>query len=168
MKKLVLVMGLPGSGKSFFAERLAQELGAIYLSSDRERNRMGQRGRYSSEDKLKVYLNLAQSTKDALNKGNSIVVDATFHLQQMRDLFSRLAYEEGASVFYFHITAEENLIRERLCQPRSESQADFFVYQLIKKDFEPFAMDVTVLESKKDNIAFLMELAKNQINYEKK
>ncbi|MBL0741046.1 AAA family ATPase [Chryseolinea lacunae] len=31
---LVPVVGLPGSGKSFFASRFAEALGAVYLSSD--------------------------------------------------------------------------------------------------------------------------------------
>ncbi len=158
-------MGLPGSGKSFFAERLALELGAKYLSSDRERNRLGNRDQYSPEDKLKVYQHLKRLAKEALSKENTVIIDATFYLQQMRDLFSNLAVDEGADVFYFNITADEELIRERLRQPRSDSQADFSVYEQIKEMFEPFIMKVIVLESKKDNIAFLLEKALDYIGH---
>jgi len=165
MKKLILVMGLPGSGKSFFAERLASAIGANYLSSDRERNRTGRRGHYSTEDKLKIYHDLEELAKETLNLGKTVVIDATFHLQHTRDLFSKLAVEEGASPFYFHTTADEDLIRERLRQPRTESQADFSVYKKIKEAFEPIIMEVTVLESKKDNIAFMLETALAHIEH---
>ena len=165
MKKLILVMGLPGSGKSFFAERLASALGAEYLSSDRERNRMGRRDHYSPEDKLKVYRQLERLAKEALNQGKTVIIDATFYLQHMRDMFSNLAFDAGADDFYFYIKADDELIRERLRQPRTESQADFSVYKLIKEKFEPLAMKVMVLESKKDNIALLLEKALDHIGH---
>lgn len=158
-------MGLPGSGKSFLAERLASVLSANYISSDRERNRMGKRDHYSPEDKLRVYRHLVRLAETAFIKDNTVIVDATFHLQEMRELFSNLAAEEGAAIFYLYITADDELIRERLQKPRTESQADFSVYQLIKEEFEPFAMKVIVLESKKDNIAFLLEKALNFVEH---
>lgn len=167
MQKLILVMGLPGSGKSFFAERLAAALGAEYLSSDRERNRIGKRGRYSPDDKLTVYQHLVDLAKTTLKNEQTVVVDATFHLQQMRDLFSNLAAEQGAAVFYFNITAADELIRERLQKPRNESQADFSVHQVIKDEFELFPMKVITLESKEDNIASLLKNALKLIEHEK-
>ena len=35
MKKLkILVMGLPGSGKTYFSERLTKEIGGIWINAD--------------------------------------------------------------------------------------------------------------------------------------
>ena len=152
-------MGLPGSGKSFFAERLASAIGATYFSSDRERIRLGGRGKYTSGDKLLVYEELTRLAKEQLNQGSSVVVDATFYLQKARDLFARLGEQQGVSTHYFYITASEEVIRERLLQARAESEADYSVYRKIKKEFEPLTMEVIELESQRDNIEVLMERA---------
>jgi adenylylsulfate kinase len=36
-KKKILVMGLPGSGKSYLADKLASKINAVWLNADRVR-----------------------------------------------------------------------------------------------------------------------------------
>jgi predicted kinase len=167
VKKLILVMGLPGSGKSFFAERLASTTGAEYFNSDLERNRLGGRGKYTPGDKLMVYNELVRLAKARLDRGHSVIIDATFHLQQMRDLFVQLAEAEKASIYYLYITAAEDVIIERLKQPRAHSEADLSVYQKIKKEFDPFGVEVLILESGRDNIEHMLQRALKFISHEK-
>lgn len=52
---VVLVMGLPGSGKSYLARRLAELIGATYISSDRVRRDLFPAARYTAEEKAGVY-----------------------------------------------------------------------------------------------------------------
>lgn len=58
MGVIVAVCGLPGSGKSYFAARLAERLDAVYLSSDRVRREMFTRRTYSDDEKMDVYREL--------------------------------------------------------------------------------------------------------------
>ena len=43
---LIAVMGLPGSGKSYFAHKLAGKLKAIYIGSDQVREKLDLLGEY--------------------------------------------------------------------------------------------------------------------------
>jgi predicted kinase len=52
---IIIVMGLPGSGKSYFAQRLAITINADYISSDRVRKTMMSSRTYSTKEKLLVY-----------------------------------------------------------------------------------------------------------------
>ena len=149
---MIIVSGLPGSGKSYFAGRLSQELGAEYISSDLTRKMMDSMGQYAFEDKLNVYDEMARKAGDALRGGKSVVVDATFYRNEMRELFLTLAKLLHQKVVYFEIVADEDLIRQRLSQPRLNSEADLSVYSLVKSQYEALTLEHLVIESRNDNI----------------
>ena len=88
---MIIVSGLPGSGKTHLASRLASKLGAEYISSDLTRKEIESRGEYAFEDNLTVYEEMARRAGDELRHGNTVVIDATFYLREMRSLFSTLA-----------------------------------------------------------------------------
>lgn len=164
---LIIVSGLPGSGKSYFATKLAERLGAEYISSDQTRKSMDAMGRYRFEDKLTVYEEMAKKTGEGLRQNRAIVVDATFYRHEMRDIFSTLCKLLHKPYFYFEIHADKKLIEERLSQPRIDSEADFAVYQQLVREYESPGNDRMVLESTNSNIeAMLTEalayIGKNQ------
>ena len=64
---VILVLGLPGSGKSYFAGRLAQKINAEYLNSDQIRKEMFQGRTYSDSEKAKVYEALLQKMTEVTN-----------------------------------------------------------------------------------------------------
>ncbi|MBR9922822.1 MAG: AAA family ATPase [Bacteroidetes bacterium] len=133
---LICITGLPGSGKSFFANKLARDLGAHHLNSDRVRNRMGLRGHYDPESKKKVYNTLLEETKTDLKAGNTVILDSTFYQPEVREPFENLASDLGLEIFWIEVFADEETIRERIDKQRPYSQADFEVYQNIKKKYE--------------------------------
>ena len=87
---MIIVSGLPGSGKTYFASRLAKDLGAEYVSSDLTRKAIDSRGEYPFEDNLTVYEEMARQAGDVLRQGNAVVVDATFYTSKMRSVFFTL------------------------------------------------------------------------------
>lgn len=154
---LIVVCGLPGSGKSFFAKRLSERLDARYLSSDRARKDLEARGQYAFDDELNVYEQMAVDAGRALRKGKDVVVDATFYRKEMRDIFStlsRLLHQPGACI---RIVCDEDLTRERLSRPRLDSQADFSIYKQVESQFEDLEDDHLVLESTRDNIDSMLQ-----------
>ena len=56
---MIIVSGLPGSGKSYFASRLARKFEATYINSDLMRKKIEAQGRYAFDDKLNVYEEMA-------------------------------------------------------------------------------------------------------------
>lgn len=134
---LVMVMGLPGSGKSYFAKALAKEIEAVYLGSDEVRKEIGLMGSYQIDNKLSVYEEMSNRAKEINKSGRSLVLDGTFHLQHVRDLFIFLAKSLSWKLSIIHIKADETLISKRLSKPREDSEADMEVYLKIKSEFEP-------------------------------
>ncbi len=149
---LILVAGLPGSGKSYFAEKLAERLGIAYINSDRTRIRMMARGRYEKEDKLAVYTDMRDQVEAVLAAGESIIADATFYLEETRNMFIGTALKYHVSVYLIVVRAEEDLIRRRLLHPRRESEADYSVYEKIRDQFEPLAFPHLPLVSTDQNL----------------
>ncbi|MDQ2658674.1 MAG: ATP-binding protein [Bacteroidota bacterium] len=149
---LIIICGLPGSGKSSFARTLSRELDAHLVSSDLVRKEMEAQGRYVFDDELDVYEEMATEAGRAVRGGNDVVVEATFYRKEMRDMFSMLARLLHQKDVFIRIVSREDLIRERLGHPRPDSQADFSIYRQVKSQYQDLEGDHLVIESKRDNI----------------
>lgn len=134
---LILVTGLPGSGKTTLAKAYAARHGALHLNSDLLRRELGLMGHYLPEDKKKVYDALLERTRDALLAGKAVVVDSTFFKESIREPFRTLAAECKVKLYWIEIRASERSIRERVQTPRPDSEADFSVYEKIRDAYEP-------------------------------
>lgn len=161
---MIIVSGLPGSGKSYFATRLSQKLRASYISSDLTRKDMDAQGRYAFEDKLNVYEEMAHRAGEELRAGKQVVIDATFYCKEMRELFYTLGKLLHKKIVLIEVVADEHIIARRLSQPRSDSQADFAVYKLVKSQYEQLDIEHLTIESKTDNIEDMITKAIDYIS----
>jgi predicted kinase len=152
---VVIVFGLPGSGKSYFATALAKQLHAEYVNSDRLRKEMFPVRKYSDEEKMAVYEKMRQLMNDAINGGKDIVLDATFHKEAVRSRF-RADVKEKNQLRFIEVKAKGKLIRDRLAKPRAFSEADFKIYKILKAEWEPMKEHHLVLESNNNNIDSLL------------
>lgn len=155
---VVIVMGLPGSGKSYFAEKLATTLHADYVNSDRLRKEMFPVRTYTPEEKQAVYDRMHYLMQEAILLQKDIVLDGTFYLQQIREPFS-----SNAAVRFIEVITSPALTEERLQQPRTDSEADLHVYQLLKTQWEPLQEEHLVLHSTNDNITGMLQQATNYL-----
>ena len=57
---IVIVFGLPGSGKSYFATRLVKKLKARYVSSDIIRKDFTFKSKYSYSAKWRMYMKMLE------------------------------------------------------------------------------------------------------------
>lgn len=79
--RLVVVSGLPGTGKSTIAEAVAEHLGAVHLRSDALRDEVGPPDgveRYAPAAVGRVYGELLARASELLARGRSVVADATW------------------------------------------------------------------------------------------
>jgi predicted kinase len=148
---VVIVFGLPGSGKSFFASRLASMINAYYIKSDRVRKEMLKKRNYSVKEKLSVYNAMLSQLIEAKKQNKNIVVDATFYKNEIRRNFINKA-PANDSILFIEVIADESLIRERLKKTREDSEADFEVYKKIKEEWEQMDEPHLVLKSTDENI----------------
>ena len=148
---IVIVYGLPGSGKTYFASHLAKRLEAVYISTDRMRNQRMSSKSYSEEEKDAVYAAVLDKTKGLVQRGNDVVVDGTFYKREFLEQFGREP-ELLDSIRFIEVQAEENVIRQRLARPRIDSEADWSVYKKIKKQWLPKSVRRLVLQSTDENL----------------
>ena len=144
---LILVTGLPGSGKTTLAHALSLAINAKHRNSDVIREKMNYRGRYDRSSKRTVYLRLLSEVEELVAAKNNVIVDATFYKKNLREPFLKLARRQKIPAIWIEVTAEEAVIKKRLAEPRPDSDANFTVYRMLKKQYEPLNQDHLILES---------------------
>ncbi|MGB3780471.1 MAG: ATP-binding protein [Tunicatimonas sp.] len=156
---IVVVMGLPGSGKTYFAQHLARVLSAEPISSDQVRAEHRQRGRYELSDKLAVYQAMTEQAEVALADGQSVVLDATFHLRRFRRFVEEWAEGQGYPLRYIEIIADESTTLKRTRGHRPDSEADYEVYRQLKREAEPLEQVPLRLDSSEEDIDTMLQRA---------
>ena len=147
MSTAIFIGGLPGTGKSFLASHLAERLGYIHLNTDLIRNEMGARGKYSPQDKQKVYDELTKRMDQMLAEGKSVIIDATFQKTQFRNMIREIADKYDCKKYSVITTASDAVIEKRVAQKRLDSEAGYGVYIAIKDAFDPIDGDFLILDT---------------------
>jgi predicted kinase len=133
---IVLVFGLPASGKTFISKILAKETGAVHLNTDLIREKFGFTGQYDEKTKQQIYDGLFNQVKLEFERGSDVIVDGTFHLEKRRKQLENIAKELGSEIYFIEMKAKEGNVEKRLKKRREHSEADFKVYQQIRYAFE--------------------------------
>ena len=163
---VVIVFGLPGTGKSYFASRLAERINAEYINSDRLRKELFPERTYSDVEKEMVYREMLKKTKTALNENTNVVLDATFYKNNVRN---RLLEEikNNAEISFIEISAGEDIIKQRLQKERPYSEADFGIYKLIQQQWEPLNAPHLILSSTDYTINDMLQRAMDHLQKRK-
>jgi aminoglycoside phosphotransferase family enzyme/predicted kinase len=128
---LILVGGLPGTGKSTLAGHLADRLGAVLLGSDRLRKEMAgippeepaaaayRRGIYRPEWTDRTYATLVARADQLLQRGESVVLDASWTSAAHRGLARAVATRTRSTLVAVRCEADPAVARDRLRLRRS-------------------------------------------------
>ena len=141
---LIVVMGLPGVGKSHCARILCGRLGAAHVASDELRSRLFIAASYADEENRAVFAAATAIVDGLLGEGHRVVVDATNLIARNRAGTVAAARSRGIPVLYVRITATDEDARGRLASRRARradgdhSEADERIYERMRlQPFEP-------------------------------
>ena len=153
---LVVLSGLPGTGKSHFARQLARRLPLVVIGSDRARKALIPMPEYTREEHLRVFSACHQVIEDLLGEGWTVVFDATNLTEGFRQPLLNLARRRGAPTHIILFKAPLKVIRRRL-QDRAaglgtdgSSDADWSVFSLLRTGQEPIRDAHWVIDSSKN------------------
>ena len=114
--RLVVLCGLPGTGKSHFARELASRAPFVWLNSDRTRKLLVARPQYSRREHRRVFAAMHVLTRGYLRDGYSVVFDATNLNENVRLPLYAVAEELGVEPLIIRFTAHPDLIRKRMAE----------------------------------------------------
>ncbi len=153
---LVLLSGLPGTGKSFLGRRLQLELSAVLVQSDFVRKLLFPRPTYEPAESAKVYDTCHEVVARFLARRLNVVMDATNLAESKREIFYRIAERAGASLIIVRTIAPRAIILERL-EHRTKgrdiadiSDADVSIYEKMRISEEPIRRKHIVVDTSRD------------------
>ena len=146
---MLVLCGVSGTGKTTVAREVAAVSGREHLSSDVTRKRLvgldptdrGGAELYSRARTVETYRELGRLSAQRLARDGGVVVDATFHLREDRDVFRAGLGDPSAPFLFVECRAPATTllarIRERALQPDRVSDADAAVLEQQLAEFEP-------------------------------
>ncbi len=153
--RLILMSGLSGSGKSTLAQELSETLPAVVFDSDSTRKRLAGlkasvrreipygEGIYGHSMSARVYQELLNVASRELERGRTVILDATYLRGLDRENARALAAETGAKFLIAHCELPEELTRERLAQRATDegrvSDGRWEIYLAQRNEVVPFS-----------------------------
>lgn len=140
---LVVLSGLPGSGKSTFAARLRERAPAAVLESDALRKRLFGTPTYAAEESRRLFRAIHATVDRLLERRISTILDATNLTEYARRPLYRIAERHGVPLVLVRLRAPAGLTEARL-EARSRglagpthSDADIQVYRRMRRHARP-------------------------------
>jgi aminoglycoside phosphotransferase family enzyme/predicted kinase len=146
---LLLVAGLPGTGKSTLAQGLSQHAGFPVIRSDVVRKELAgirtdektpphlRETIYTPEWTERTYAECLHRAERLLGEGKRVVVDATFHTEAQRRPFFNAALRWGVPGGMLVCRADPEVLRQRLASRKHDvSDADWSVHLQLAEEWE--------------------------------
>jgi len=151
---LLLLSGLPGTGKSFLARRLAEALPFVIIESDVVRKILFPQPLYTAQESRWVHRTCHALMAKLLKRGVRVIYDATNLIEYHRELVYRIAQKAGARLVVVKTVASEEVVRERLRARQEEarelSDADWRVYRRMASRQEQVSHPHLVIDTSED------------------
>ncbi len=154
---LLLLSGLPGTGKSHLARKIAEELPCVIVESDLARKILtGGNPDYTPAESAFIHRVSRQVIERLLRRGHRVIHDATNLAEWHREQVYRLTTRTHSKLVIVRTIAPEAVVRERLAQrftnrdPSDLSDADWNVHEQLQAEHEPVRRPHLVIDTSGD------------------
>lgn len=150
----IVVSGLPGTGKSYFCNKLAERLPLIILESDVLRKVLFSPPSYSLMESSRLFRATHRLIERLLERGISLVLDATNLSERYRERLYSIADRLDARLILVRVEAPPEVVQKRLEGRRgkgvSTSDADWEIYQRMKPSVQKILRNHYVADTSRD------------------
>ena len=164
---LVVVSGLPGTGKSYFCRKLAERLPSVTLESDALRRVLFPAPGYSLPESARLFQTIRLLAERLLKRGVSIILDATNLSERYRQCFYSIASRLEVKLILVGVEAPPSLVKERLKARlkniAEKSEADWEVYRRMWRSVERITRKHYVVDTSRDIVPVLDEIMREII-----
>jgi predicted kinase len=151
---LLIMVGLPGTGKSSIVEALQPDLPCSVISTDNVRLQMRNQPTYTAAEMMLVYEVCYSIIELRLRRNQRVVFDASNYLAARREHVAKIAKRCRVPVAICYVQASQAIIRQRLFNRVSGnrresdlSDADWSVYKWMVEAQEPVVGEHLILDT---------------------
>ena len=163
---MVLISGLPGSGKSYFSRRLVKQVSLLMLESDVLRNVLFPIPSHDNTESARLFRACYALVDDLLRRGVPVLLDATNLIEDHRERLYHITDQLGVKLVLISLEAPPGVVYERLkgrsegADPEDRSTADWPVYQRMFSRAEPIKRNHYVVDSSRDIAPAIAKVAR--------
>jgi hypothetical protein len=166
---LFITSGLTGTGKTTIAKKISVDYKAHIISTDSIRKELEgidkferhhdayNTGLYSPKKMLFTYNKILEKAESLLNKGENVILDATFKSKNLRDKAKAIAKKTNSIFLILSCICPEGKVKKYLenrVKKKSISDGRWEIYLKQKDSFDPFSNRDNIIEIDISKISF--------------
>ena len=161
---LIILSGLPGTGKSYFAKQISDLVPCAVVSSDRVRKALFVRPKYTREEHDRVFSVCHEIIKRLLTQSYKVVFDATNLNERFRKPLYDIANQVQCPFTVVSVSAHLDIVTERLRlrmevdNSKDYSDADINVYNFLRNGRQSISESHIKMISPEDNARVVKEI----------
>jgi predicted kinase len=150
MGKLVVMAGLPASGKSSVARELARRIGAVWLRIDSMDQAIWASGTAPSDLRDWTYRAAQAVAVDNLKIGRDVIADCVNDSQKARDGWSESGRRSGVDVVWLEIICSDPAEHRRRVETRTSDIAGLALPDwdaVVQRGYDPWERDHLIVDT---------------------
>jgi predicted kinase len=154
---LIMISGLPGTGKSYLARKLAEREPFVILEADFVRKTLCPQPTYTAWESHWVHCTIHALIRKFLARGLRVIYDATNLIEYQREMVYHIADKAGTKLVIVVTVGSDEVVQERL-RRRHEGQreagdisdATWQIYQRMARQQQPIRRNYLVVDTGQD------------------
>lgn len=151
---LIIISGLPGTGKSYLSKRLAERVPFLVIESDALRKTLFSPPSYSFRESTRLFRTIHRLLRELLNKGIPLILDATNLSERFREQLYSIADRLNVRLIPVRVEAPPEVVYQRLegraRDTENKSDADWAVYRRMRPSVDRIRRNHYVVDTSRD------------------